>query len=101
MIRARILRHEQPAQDVKGWSVESIARNHFGRRAEIRQEETTALQPSVVRWTVCVPAAGQVSSWHVLGTIVEYRSADFYEHKHRDNGFGTCNGCGDRLTPEE
>jgi hypothetical protein len=70
MLRARILDGGEP-RDVRGRSLESIARTHFGRDAEVRCEHSDAVEPGVVRWTVLRPTLGG-SAYTIIGRIVTH-----------------------------
>ena len=71
MIRVRIQIGES-VTEVRGKSVESIARTHFGRRVEVQREHDDAWKPTVIRYTV-LRYDKRLNANHVLGIIVEYR----------------------------
>ena len=68
-MRARIIVRGQ-TEDVTGRTVESIARTHFGRDAEVIPEHSELFDPPTTTWTVVSPAPHPGSGRPVHGRIV-------------------------------
>jgi Arc-like DNA binding domain len=70
-MRARILLPGGDYKDVTGRTAESIARTHYGRDAQVRQEHSDLINPSGTRWTV-TRWVEAVNAHSVIGTIITW-----------------------------